>query len=144
MRSMNSDSRLTEFLQWMSTGVPGVYLLGSLNRHITVYSQQCRAINLIHALIHTSGLDGKLVAVVGAGFAGLTAAAWTLEKSTAKVTLFDVAPRPLWLQDRCANRWIHPGIYDWPLPGSLEPRTSLPVLNWRADTAGNVAKQVRA
>ena len=71
---MHSDGRLTEFLKWMSTNVPGVYLLGSLNRHITVYSQQCRAINLIHTLIHTGGLDGKSVAVVGAGFAGLTAA----------------------------------------------------------------------
>jgi hypothetical protein len=123
---------------------PGLYLLGSLNRHITVYSQQCRAINLVRALMKEgNGLDEKSVAVVGAGFAGLTATAFALEKTTAQVTLFDVAPRPLWLQDDCSNRWLHPGIYDWPLPGSLEPWTALPVLNWRAGTASAVARQVR-
>ncbi|MFI5352009.1 MAG: hypothetical protein ACHQZS_03525 [Candidatus Binatales bacterium] len=142
---MFSGRELTEFLEAMGTDLPGLYLLGSLNRHITVHSQQCRAINLIHALIEVGGgLDGKSMAIVGAGFAGLTAAAQVLEKTTAKVALFDTAPRPLWLQDGCANRWLHPGIYDWPLPGSLEPRTSLPVLNWHADAAANVAMQVRA
>jgi hypothetical protein len=137
----------TEFLKWMSTDLddPGIYLLGSLNRHITVHSQQRRAVNLIRALVATGdGLDGKSVAIVGAGFAGLTAAAFALEKTTAEISLFDTAPRPLWLQDGCANRWLHPGIYDWPLPGSLEPRTALPVLNWRAGTAEDVARQVRA
>lgn len=135
----------TEFLRWMSADPPGLYLLGSLNRHITVHSQQRRAINLIRALMQLGGgLDQKSVAIVGAGFAGLTAAAFALEKTTAEVSLFDVAPRPLWLQDGCANRWLHPGIYDWPLPGSLEPCTALPVLNWRAGAAGNVATQVRA
>ena len=69
------------------------------------------------------GIEGKSVAIVGAGFAGLTAAAFALETTTAQVTLFDAAPRPLWLQDACSNRWLHPGIYDWPRPGSLEPRT---------------------
>src|ERR1041384_1350290 len=134
----------TEFLDWMKGDTPGLYLLGSLNRHITVHSQQCRAINLIHALReHGGGLDGKELAVVGAGFAGLTAAAYALEMTTASVTLFDASPRPLWLQDHCANRWLHPGIYDWPYPGALEPCTSLPVLNWRAAAAFDVAAQIR-
>ena len=133
----------TEFLDRMKGDTPGLYLLGSLNRHITVHSQQCRAINLIQALKeHGSGLDGKSLAIVGAGFAGLTAAAFALERTTAQVILFDVSPRPLWLQDRCANRWLHPGIYDWPYPGALEPRTSLPVLNWRAAAAFDVAAQI--
>jgi hypothetical protein len=134
----------TEFLEWMGADSPGLYLLGSLNRHITVHSQQCRAINLIHALQQEDGLHGKAVAIVGAGFAGLTAAAFALEHTTAHVTLFDASPRPLWLQDRCANRWLHPGIYDWPYPGSLEPSTALPVLNWRAGAAEDVAAQIRA
>lgn len=133
-----------DFLRWMKANSPSLYLLGSLNRHITVYSQQRRAINLIQALVEEGGgLDGKTVAIVGAGFAGLTAAAFALESSTAQVTLFDAAPRPLWLQDGCANRWLHPGIYDWPLSGSLEPCTALPVLNWRAGAARDVATQVR-
>jgi hypothetical protein len=142
---MASDSRTAEFLEWAQTDVPGLFLLGSLNRHITVHSQQRRAVNLVHSLSKTgSGLDGKSMAVVGAGFAGLTAAAYALEETTASVTLIDAAARPLWLQDNCANRWLHPGIYDWPAGDALEPRTSLPLLNWRADTAKNVARQVRA
>jgi hypothetical protein len=142
---MSCDTDLTKFLDWMRTDLSGLYLVGSLNRHITVYSQQRRAVNLIHAITKAEGgLDGRSMAIVGAGFAGLTAAAYALEKTTAKVTLFDTAPRLLWLQDGCASRWLHPGIYDWPLPGSLEPQTSLPVLNWHADVAANVAKQVRA
>jgi hypothetical protein len=144
---MPSERELSDFLDWMRTDVDGLYLLGSLNRHVTVHSQQRRAINLIYALDKLGGGDGlneKSIAIVGAGFAGLTAAAYAIEETGAAVTLFDSAPRPLWLQDSCANRWLHPGIYDWPLPGALEPRTSLPVLNWRADRADNVAKQVRA
>ena len=133
-----------EFLKWTAHDWPGLYILGSFNRHITVHSQQCRAVNLIQALMQEVGLEGKSVAIVGAGFAGLTAAAFALEKTTAQVTLFDAAPRPLWLQDACSNRWLHPGIYDWPRPGSLEPRTNLPVLNWRSGTARDVARQVRS
>jgi hypothetical protein len=143
--SLPSPLSASDFLDWMRTNTPGLYLLGSLNRHITVYSQQRRAINLVRALMTIDGgLDGKSVAVVGAGFAGLTTAAFMLEGTTAAVSLFDVAPRPLWLQDGCANRWLHPGIYDWPLPGSLEPWTSLPVLNWRAGPARDVVAQVRS
>src|SRR5262249_7514663 len=66
-----------------------------------------------------------------------------LEKTTAHVTLFDSAPRPLWIQDACVNRSLHPGIYDWPFYGSLEPSTALPVLNWHAGPARDVARQVR-
>jgi hypothetical protein len=129
----------------MSTEVPHVHLLGSFNRHITVHSQQVRAINLVRALMREpGGLDGKRVAIVGAGFAGLTAAAYALDQTTALISLFEAAPRPLWLQDGCVNRWLHPGIYDWPLAGALDPHTALPVLNWRAGSAASVAAQVRS
>ena len=71
-----------------TSSVEGLYLLGFLNRQITVYSQQNRAINLMHALAqHAQKASGqaqpnlhqKQVAVVGAGFAGLTAAAFAAE-----------------------------------------------------------------
>jgi hypothetical protein len=141
--SLMSPLSAADFLDWMVAEPSGLYVLGSFNRHITVHSQQRRAINLIHALIEEGGLDGGSIAIVGAGFAGLTAAAYASEKTNSQVTLFEAASRPLWLQDSCANRWLHPGIYDWPLPGSLEPRTTLPVLNWRAGSASAVAAQVR-
>src|SRR5205809_1123313 len=88
-----------EFLRRMETDWTGLYVLGSFNRHITVHSQQCRALNLIHALMGDGdGLEEKSVAIVGAGFSGLTAAAYALDETTADVTLIDAAPRPLWLQ----------------------------------------------
>ena len=147
--SQNSYSQqplgTAEFLRLMKTDQPNLFVLGCLNRHITVHSQQIRAIKLIEALKREySQLDTQSVAIVGAGFAGLTFAAFALDATTADVSLFDLAPRPLWIQDSCKNRWLHPGIYDWPLPSSLEPRTTLPVLNWRAGPAGTVATQVRA
>ena len=58
---------LSEYLDWMRTDLSGLYILGSLNRHITVHSQQCRAINLIRALMGDGrALEDKSVAIVGA------------------------------------------------------------------------------
>jgi hypothetical protein len=133
-----------EYLKELRGGLDRLYLLGSFNRYITVHSQQIRAVNLIHALVETSGpLVDKKLAVIGAGFAGVTAAASALEQTNAAVTVFEAASRALWLQEHCHERWLHPGIYDWPLPGSLEPRTYLPVMNWTTGPAHRVVAQVR-
>ena len=132
------------FLADMKADIDGVFVLGCFNRYITVYSQQVRAINLVGALMEKHGTMADMrVAIVGAGFAGVTAAAHMLEQTNAKIEVFEAAPRPLWLQDDCRERWLHPGLYDWPLPGSLEPRTYLPVMNWRAGRARDVVAQVR-
>jgi hypothetical protein len=132
------------FLDEMKAGLEGAFVLGCFNRYITVYSQQVRAINLVVALMEKHGTMADMrVAIVGAGFAGVTAAAHMLEKTNAEVAVFEAAPRPLWLQDDCRERWLHPGLYDWPLPGSLEPRTYLPVMNWRAGRTRDVVAQVR-
>ena len=84
------------------------------------------------------------MAIIGAGFAGVTAAAYALEYTNAAVTVFEAAPRALWLQEHCGQRWLHPGLYDsGPLPGSLEPRTYLPVMNWTTGPASQVVAEVR-
>src|SRR5262245_28667375 len=94
----------------LARAAKGLYVLGSFNRYITVHSQQIRAINLVHALVETAGpLVGKTIAVIGAGFAGVTAAAYALERTNAGVTIFDAAPRAQWLQEYCQDRWLHPG-----------------------------------
>ena len=56
----------------------GVYVLGCFARHVTVRSQQVRALNLVYSLHEEFGLEGKSVAIIGAGAAGLTAAAAAL------------------------------------------------------------------
>jgi len=124
---------------------PGVYLLGCNHRQITFYSQQTRAVNLVHSLLQTSELkEGQSVAVVGAGVAGVTAAAFAAEHGC-KVSIYEKEDQALTLQRDCEKRWIHPHVYDWPEPGSLNDATgNLPVLNWTAGTAKEVIAQIRA
>jgi len=120
-------------------------LLGCNHRQITFYSQQTRAVNLVHSLLQTSELkEGQSVAVVGAGVAGVTAAAFAAEHGC-KVSIYEKEDQALTLQRDCEKRWIHPHVYDWPEPGSLNDATgNLPVLNWTAGTAKEVIAQIRA
>jgi hypothetical protein len=123
---------------------PKVYLLGCNNRQITFYSQQTRAVNLIYSLLQTNELqEGQSVAVVGAGVSGLTAAGFAAMNGC-KVGLYERENEPLTLQRACENRWVHPHIYDWPEPGSLNDDTGdLPILNWKAGSAKQVIEQIQ-
>ena len=127
--------------------VDGLYVIGSLERGVTVYKQQVRAHNLTWAIWELRSAQKlpalKNVAVVGGGIAGLTAAGCFLSLfDTAKVTVFE----QLWdlcpLQQGCDNRWLHPRIYEWPAPGSRAPGASLPVMNWSEGRASDVARNV--
>jgi hypothetical protein len=122
----------------------GVYLVGGMERGVTLYNQQVRAHNLVWALweLDRHGLR-KLgrVAVIGGGAAGLTTTAALLARfgGSVPVTLFerlwDLCP----LQQGSDARWLHPRIYEWPSTGSRAPGASLPVLNWSEGRASDVA-----
>src|SRR5215475_7814172 len=62
---------------------PGLYLLGSLERGLTVYKQQVRAHNLVWSLWEMQR-RGKIridnIAIVGGGIAGITTAACCLAR----------------------------------------------------------------
>lgn len=128
----------------------GMYLIGSLERGLTVYSQQVRAHNLAWALWELSRhghLKVGRVAVVGGGVAGLTVVACLLARfdtSAERVTvtmferLWDLCP----LQQGADSRWLHPRIYGWPDRGSRAPGASLPVLNWSEGRASDVARSI--
>jgi hypothetical protein len=129
--------------------LPGIYLIGSLERGVTVYSQQTRAHNLIWALWELQKNGRRAlgrVAIVGGGITGLTAAACILcrfeEYEGVSVSLFerlwDLCP----IQQGSDARWLHPRIYDWPHEGSRAPGASLPVLNWSEGRASDVARTV--
>jgi hypothetical protein len=62
--------------------------------------------------------------------------------SRIKVILFEKEGVLLPLQTGCSTRFIHPNIYSWPVSGSSEKQTSLPVLNWEADRADVVADKI--
>lgn len=122
---------------------PGIYLLGCLERRVTLLSQQIRALNLIFSLVELGGLnEGDRVAVIGGGVAGLTATA-AAAVCGCKVTLFEQKPDLLHLQANCDKRWVHPNIYDWPAERSFEESASdLEILVWHAATARDVVDQL--
>lgn len=139
--------------------LPGssVFMVGTFDRGVTVLSQQVRALNLVWALIESGALsldqtdsndDGqdtsrKHIAILGAGFAGLTIAAGLLKKRVnADITLFERRDTVLPLQHGSDTRWLHPHIYDWPREGSESYSAALPVLNWTASRASDVVVQV--
>src|SRR5262249_10108993 len=59
-----------------------------------------------------------------------------------RVDLVEEKPELLHLLQGNHTRWVHPHIYDWPAPGSENPWAGLPLLDWRAASAGEVADQI--
>jgi len=127
-----------------------IFLIGLLDRGVTIFNQQVRALNLIWALDYAKRLDSaSAIAVVGGGIAGLTAAmalrkifSLTADSSQRTVTLFEQRSVLCPLQRGCATRWVHPHIYDWPEEGSTNPSAGLPIMNWRAGRASDVATTI--
>ncbi len=121
-----------------------LYAIGTREKRVTLYSQQTRALNLVWALteLHNSGKRPfRKVAVIGAGAAGLTAAAALMgAPGNKEIWLFerqwDFCP----MQQGCDGRWLHPRIYNWPETGSRAPSAGLPVLNWTEGRASDVAR----
>ena len=140
---------LNHLKDYQITDTPPLFLLGSFDYNVTVLSQQIRALNLACALIEsctvpTHGQNMRL-AIVGAGFAGLTLAAALLKKKAAvKITLFEERDTLLPLQQGSDSRWLHPQIYDWPADWSESTAAMLPILNWTAARASDVVVQVLA
>jgi hypothetical protein len=121
----------------------GVYLLGTFETGLTIYSQQVRALNLVWSLVEAGPADQlRKIAIVGGGFAGLTAAAGLLHKGVEHISLFERRATLCPLQLGSDTRWVHPRIYDWPDDGSNVPTAALPLLNWNAGRASDVAVQV--
>jgi hypothetical protein len=136
--------RAVRVLQGFEIG-DGLYLLGSLERGVTVYGQQVRAHNLTWALseLEDASRPTQKIAVVGGGIAGLTATACLLGLfRNSHVTLFEKSSDLCSLQQGCDTRWLHPRIYHWPARGSRAPSASLPVLNWHEGRASDVADQI--
>lgn len=121
---------------------PNVFVLGCFEQRVTLWAQQHRALNLIFSLHQVGRLPkGTRVAVIGGGVAGLTVTAAAHQKEC-RITLFERQPLLLHLLQGNHTRWVHPRIYDWPAPGSEEAVAGLPLLDWEAGPAGDVAEQI--
>ncbi|WP_315806817.1 MULTISPECIES: hypothetical protein [unclassified Bradyrhizobium] len=85
----------------------------------------------------------KKIAIVGGGFAGLTFAAGLIAKrASVEITIFEERDVLLPLQHGSDTRWLHPQIYNWPGPGSEVTAAMLPIMNWTAARASDVAVQL--
>ncbi|QRG08699.1 hypothetical protein EZH22_10680 [Xanthobacter dioxanivorans] len=123
---------------------PKVFVIGAFDSRITFYSQQVRALALVHALQNQGFLrDGMRIGVVGGGAAGLTAAAAVALISDATVDLYERADEVLPLQRATQRRRLDPHIYGWPDVGSDDPTADLPLLDWTAGSAQDVRRDVK-
>ena len=127
--------------QALIPGTHSVLVLGCYEQRVTVYAQQVRALNLVDALLARKLVrpDGK-IAIVGGGAAGITAAV-ALAKAAPELKAIDVYERDsriLPLQHG-SKRFLHPHFYDWPTPGADQRDAGLPIMNWQAGHASDVA-----
>ena len=123
---------------------PNLYVLGCFDRRITFYAQQVRALSLVHAL-HVQGYLNSVprIAVIGAGAAGLTAAAAVaLAAEESSVSLFESSPEWLSLQSATIRRKLDPHIYNWPSDDAIDEIANLPILDWEAGSARDVRSDV--
>jgi cation diffusion facilitator CzcD-associated flavoprotein CzcO len=139
------DKRWQQVIEYLELpGYRGMFLLGNFARRVTVYSQQVRALNLVDALAGLGRISSRTnLAVVGAGMGGLTACA-ALSSLGVPVTIYDTESDPMNLQRNCQTRFLHPHIYDWPLTRIDDTRAGLPVLDWEAGNADEVARKILA
>jgi hypothetical protein len=150
-----ADSCWDTLLEVMSVpGYAGVYVLGCFARYVTIYSQQVRALNLIDALCKAGHLSRRSeIAIIGAGIAGLTAAAGAAVRGV-KVRVFEMEDAPskaqglMPLQRNSRQRMVHPHIYDWPIASQLQDGDKLPskagfsIMDWEADIASDVVRDL--
>jgi hypothetical protein len=140
---MTADEIITESL---IPDTHSVFVLGSFEQRVTVFAQQVRALNLIDAILSRGLLqETGRVAIVGGGAAGITAAVALARAAPSLKTLhlFETRSDVLELQHN-SSRYLHPHFYDWPKAGSDDPDAGLPLMNWTAGSAGEVAASLRA
>ena len=120
----------------------GLYIVGCFDKRVTFLTQQVRGLNLVRALFqHGDIVPGHRVGVIGGGAAGITSAV-AAALIGSQVTLFEAADDLMAIQER-SRRFLHPNLYDWPATGSSERDAGLPILNWRANHAEDVVRDLR-
>jgi hypothetical protein len=140
-----SDARIFAEVTRAKAGGPIHVIGGPREARVTIYSQQCRAINLVCALRERDPeLTEKSVAVIGAGAAGMTAAGALLAMGLPKnkLTVYEHAASPLYTQRWSYSRFLHPRLFHWPEAGWWDGKAGLPVAGWSADYAAAVREEI--
>lgn len=143
---MSSDPDQEIIEEMLVPGTRGIFFLGCFERRVTFYSQQVRALNLAHGLLARNVVrpNGR-VGIIGGGLAGVTLAA-ALAKAAPElsVVVFERRSQLLDLQRGARDRYVHPHIFDWPEADANEVDAKLPLMNWTAGSASDVAAQIEA
>jgi hypothetical protein len=142
-----SEPRIYTEITRSRVGGPVYVIGGPREARLTIYSQQCRAINLVCALREReSDLTRKRIAIVGAGAAGLTAATAlsALGVPDDNLTVFEKTASPIHAQRWSYGRFLHPRLFHWPEAGWRDSQSELPVADWRAEYAADVREQILA
>lgn len=122
-------------------GPDNIYCLGPFAKRVSFSAQQYRAMNLVWALDKAKEFkEGDQVAIVGAGVAGLTAAAAFIAHGC-KVDVFEEATESMARQRATDHRMVHPTINVWPHE-PLSVTMDLPFLEWHADTCKGIIKNL--
>lgn len=120
---------------------PNLYCLGPFPRRVSFSAQQYRALNLVWALHEQGKLKEEAeVAVIGAGLAGLTAAA-AFAGYGCKVDLYDQTAVTMSRQRHTYHRMVHPSVNQWP-EKELSFTTELPFLEWFAGPCSEIVDTV--
>jgi len=149
----------SELLASRSPFEDGIYVVGPFASRVSFSSQQRRAISLVcdinddlKASGDQRGINGKNVAIIGAGISGITAGltvialggkAFLYEKSTIEgsgaetIKTGQILPTVRYTTHRDA----HPTLNFWPYE-RIEPFTRLPFLNWHEGTCAEVSTQI--
>jgi hypothetical protein len=118
-----------------------LFCLGPFPRLVSFSAQQYRALNLVWALRENDKFSiGDSVAVIGAGVAGLTAAAGFIGYGC-KVDVYEAGAVAMSRQRATDHRLVHPTLNQWPDP-PLSMTTQLPFLEWYSGVCSEVVKNL--
>ncbi len=140
-----SEARIVAEVTRSKRGGPIHVIGGPQEARVTIYAQQCRAINLVCALLaRDPELTERRIAVVGAGAAGMTAASALLALGLPedRLTIYERAASPLYTQRWSYSRFLHPRLFHWPEAGWRNGTADLPVGGWQAAYAAWVREQI--
>lgn len=114
-----------------------IYVLnGGIEKRMSTLSQQYRAISLVGSLIDEEKIvpDTTCVVIIGAGIAGVTAAAVSLTRGYKHVELYEKRTATDQIQAiastfESSQRLIDPRLYEWPTEDWRVKKAGLPLLD---------------
>jgi NAD(P)-binding Rossmann-like domain len=120
-----------------------VFCIGSFAKRVNFLAQQNRALNTVWALHKLKKFrSGDNIAVIGAGMAGITAAAAFMGYG-ATVHVYEKGGRALHRQRQTGHRRVHPSINAWPA-GKHVITTELPFFDWYSAPCKEISEDIAA